>query len=137
MSAKFSIHADHACGLIRITMAGLVTLDDVASFYAERARAHEELGLPKNMHLTLNDVRDLKILPQPTLAAFVEMLADPEYHSRKLAFVVAPTLVRGQVARAIGERPNARCFTEMVDAEEWLLAGEMVQAPPRRAAAGR
>lgn len=137
MSAKFSIRADHACGLIRITMSDLLTLDDVESFYAERARAHAELGLPKNMHMTLNDVRDLKILPQPTLAAFVEMLADPDYHSRKLAFVVGPTLVRAQIARAIGTRPNVRCFAEMVEAEEWLLAGEMFDARVSRAAAGR
>lgn len=137
MSAKFSIRADRACGLIRITMSDLLTLDDVERFYAERTRAHDELGLPRNMHMTLNDVRDLKILPQPTLAAFVEMLADPDYHSRKLAFVVGPTLVRGQVMRAIGERPNVRCFTEMVEAEEWLLAGAMFQAPLPRVAVGR
>ena len=137
MSVKYSIRADRACGLIRITMSDLLTLDDVAGFYAERARAHAELGLPRNMHMTLNDVRDLKILPQPTLAAFVEMLADPEYHSRKLAFVVGPTLVRGQVMRAIAGRPNVSCFAEMVGAEEWLLAGEMFDARVPRVAAGR
>jgi len=135
MSAKFSIHADRAFGLIRITMTDLLTLDDVDEFYEVRRRAHEVLGLPKNMHLTLNDVRDLKILPQPTLAAFCEMLADPDFHSRRLAFVVAPTLVRGQVERALGGRPNARCFTDMAEAEEWLLAGEMFGAGRRSAAA--
>lgn len=137
MSAKFSIRADRACGLIRITMCGLLTLDDVEGFYAERARAHDELGLPRNMHMTMNDVRDLKILPQPTLAAFVQMLADPEYHSRKLAFVVGPTLVRAQIARAIGTRPNVACFAEMVEAEEWLLAGELFDARVPRAASGQ
>ena len=58
MGAKFSIRADRACGLIRITMSDLLTLDDVEGFYAERARAHAELGLPRNMHMTLNDVRE-------------------------------------------------------------------------------
>lgn len=137
MSGKFSVVADRACGLIRITMSDLLTLDDVDGFYAARARAHAELGLPRNMHMTLNDVRDLKILPQRTLAAFVEMLADPDYHSRKLAFVVGPTLVRAQVTRAIGSRPNVRCFAEMVEAEEWLLAGEMFDARLPRMAASR
>ena len=67
MNDKFSIEADRAHGLVRIRMSGLFTLDDVRDFYETRRRVHAALGLPKNEHLTLNDVRDLKILPQCTL----------------------------------------------------------------------
>lgn len=121
MKDKFSIQADRALGLVRITMSGLFTLDDVSAFYEARRKAHGQLGLPKNAHLTLNDVRELKILPQETLAAFCDMLADPDYHSRKLAFVVGPTLVRGQIMRALGGRGNAHCFNHVEEAEAWLL----------------
>ena len=113
MNEKFSIEADRSRGLIRIVMAGLLTLDDVEGFYEARQRAHEALSLPQNAHLTLNDVRELKILPQDVLTAFCEMLADPAFHSRRLAFIVAPTLVRAQVARALGGREDARCFTDV------------------------
>lgn len=113
-------------------MTGLLTLDDVDDFYAARHVAHEALGLPKNAHLTLNDVRDLSILPQQTLAAFCDMLADPEYHSRRLAFVVAPTLVKGQVARAIAGRSRARCFTDAAEAEAWLIEEDEAALPLRR-----
>jgi hypothetical protein len=75
-------------------------------------------------------------LPQATLAAFYEVLADPEYHSRKLAFVVAPTLVRGQVTRALAGRPKAACFTALAEAEQWLLADEMYDAPQQRRVGG-
>jgi hypothetical protein len=130
MNDKFSIQADRACGLIRIAMRGLFTLEDVRDFYEARRAAHEALGLPKNAHLTLNDVRELKILPQDTLAAFYDMLADQDYHSRRLAFVVAPSLVRAQIARALGGRGAARCFEDPAEAEVWLRAEE-----PGRAAA--
>ena len=136
MNDKFSIEADRAHGLVRIRMSGLFTLDDVRDFYETRRRVHAALGLPKNEHLTLNDVRDLKILPQQTLAAFCDMLADPDFHSRRLAFVVGPTLVRGQVVRALDGRTNARCFGEVEEAEAWLLAEPPAAAQPLRRAVG-
>lgn len=133
MNDKFSIKADRPSGLVRIAMRGLFTLDDVREFYEVRRSAHEALGLPKNAHLTLNDVRELKILPQDTLAAFCDMLADPDYRSRRLAFVVAPSLVRAQVVRALGGRGDARCFEDPAEAERWLLADEAPAMPQRRA----
>ncbi len=133
MKEKFSIAVDRARGLVRITMSGLLTLGDVDEFYKTRRDAHAALGLPKNAHLTLNDVRALNILPQETLAAFCEMLADPDYHSRRLAFVVGPTLVRAQVVRALGGRGNARCFNDVAEAEAWLLEEEVPAVPLRRA----
>ena len=136
MNDKFSITADRAHGIIRIVMTDLFTLDDVRAFYEARRHAHEELGLAKNAHLTLNDVRGLKILPQDTLAAFGEMLADADYHSRRLAFVVAPTLVRAQVARALDGRDNARWFEDPAEAEAWLLAEEPNALPLRKASRG-
>ena len=135
MGDKFSIAADRSNGLVRIVMAGLYTLADVPAFYEARRQAHEALGLPKNAHLTLNDVRELKILPQDTLAAFCDMLADPDYHSRRLAFVVAPTLVRAQVLRALSGRGEARCFEDLAEAEGWLLQ-DQAPAMPLRSAAG-
>ena len=117
-------------------MSGLFTLDDVRDFYETRRRVHAALGLPKNEHLTLNDVRDLKILPQQTLAAFCDMLADPDFHSRRLAFVVGPTLVRGQVVRALDGRTNARCFGDVEEAEAWLLAETPAAVQPLRRAVG-
>ena len=137
MNDKFTMAVDHARGLVRISMHGLLTLDDVREFYETRRKAHGQLGLPRNAHLTLNDIRAVKILPQETLAAFCEMLADPDYQSRRLAFVVAPTLVRAQVARALAGRDNARCFDSVEDAEAWLLdEASAAPAPALRRAAG-
>ena len=135
MNDKFSIAVDNSLGLVRIRMAGLFTLEDVRNFYGARREAHAQLGLPKNTHLTLNDVRALKILPQETLIAFCDMLADPDYHSRRLAFLVGPTLVRAQVMRALAGRENARCFDDEAEARAWLLDEETAVPPVRRAIA--
>lgn len=132
MGAKFSFDIDPTRGLVRITMAGLFSLADIRAFFDARREAHEALGWPKNAHVTVNDVRAMKIQPQDSVAAFYEMLADPDYRSRKLAFVTAPTLARAQLVRALGGREDARCFGELADAEAWLFADSDEAKPLRR-----
>jgi hypothetical protein len=129
---KFAIDIDPGHGMVRITMTGMFLPADVRAFAEARREAHRALGLPKNAHLTLNDVRQMIIQPQETVGAFYEMLADPDYRSRRLAFVSAPTLVRGQLLRALNGRDDARCFSDMAEAEGWLLEADAGTAPLRR-----
>ncbi|MEA3048121.1 MAG: hypothetical protein QOJ53_2453 [Sphingomonadales bacterium] len=123
MSARFSFAIDRRLDLVRIVMTGLFEPDDVARFLAARAAAHADLGCAPNRHLTLNDVREMKIQPQQTVAAFHQLLANPAHRSRRLAFVVSPTLVRSQLMRALASR-DSRCFGGIAEAEAWLLAQE-------------
>ena len=102
-------------------MAGLFTPADIDAFLADRAKAHAELGCGRNRHLTLNDLRGMKIQHQEVVAAFQAMLAAPEHRSRRLAFVAAPTLARSQLMRALDGR-DARCFDDPDEAETWLFA---------------
>jgi hypothetical protein len=133
MEAEFSFQIDRAWGLVRIRMSGLFTPGDIAAFLEARRRAHDELGCAPNRHLTLNDVRGMKIQSQDVVAAFRAMLADPAFRSRRLAFAAAQTLARSQLMRALDGR-EARCFEQVEDAEAWLFAGEVnqVEAPPLR-----
>lgn len=132
MNARFSFNVDPARDLVRITMGGLFAVEDIAAFAEARREAHGRLSCPPNAHLTLNDLRDLKIQPQEVVAAFRDMLAAPHYRSRRLAFVVGPTLARNQLTRALANR-DARCFDDPVSAEAWLLRGD--EAAPRRSVA--
>src|SRR6185503_11715394 len=111
MDARFSFQVDPARDLVRIAMFGLFSLQDIADFVEARREAHGRLLCARNAHVTLNDVRGLKIQPQETVAAFREMLAAPDYRSRKLAFVAGQTLARNQLLRALGGR-DARCFDD-------------------------
>ncbi len=111
-------------------MGGLFTPDDIRDFLDARREAHEALGCGPNMHVTLNDVRLMKIQPQESVAGFQDMLAAPEYRSRRLAFVAARTLARSQLMRALSNR-EARCFEDLAHAEAWLFAEERDSAPRR------
>lgn len=133
MEAHFSFDVDRPRGLIRIAMSGLFGPKDVAAFVAARREAHAALGCAPGRHVTLNDVRAMNIQPQDTVAAFGALLAAPEFPSRRLAFVVAPTLARSQLARALSAR-TARCFQDPAEAEAWLLEAEADAAPLLRVA---
>lgn len=114
-------------------MAGFYTQEGIRAFVAARREAHKALRCPPNAHLTINDIRGMAAQPHTTVDAFCEMLAAPEYRSRRLAFVVGPYLARTQVLRALASRAG-RCFTDPEAAEAWLLA-EDADAAPRRAVA--
>ncbi|MGS1017592.1 hypothetical protein [Allosphingosinicella humi] len=114
-------------------MSGLFTLEAIDDFLHAREKAHAELGLPPNQHRTLNDVRGMKIQAQDVVEAFREMLAAPEYRSRRLAFVAGPTLARSQLMRALSGR-DARCFEDPAVAEAWLLAEDADGLAPRQLA---
>ena len=120
MEARFSFQIDRPRGLIRITMAGFFTLDDIREFLKARDEVHDALGCAPNQHLTLNDIRGITAQPQTIVDAFEEILAAPEKRSRRLAFIVGPTLARLQVLRALSLR-EAKCFADPALAEAWLL----------------
>lgn len=132
MHASFSFEIDRPRDLVRIQMSGLFTAADVAAFVEARRQAHAQLGCGPNRHLTLNDVRQMKIQTQEIVAEFRLMLSDPVYTSRRLAFVAAPTLARGQLLRALQDR-DARCFESIEAAEAWLFADEIEMPQPRYA----
>ena len=134
MSASFSVTAEPDRDLVRIRMSGFFTPADIVAFIEERGRAHERLTCGPNQHLTLNDVRGMSIQPRDAVAGFQAMLADPAHRSRRLAFVVAPTLARGQLARALSDRGETRMFEDLREAEAWLLdRDESAEASPRSA----
>ena len=132
MDGNFSIDVDVARSLVRIRMSGLFSREQVLAFVKARNAAHARLTCPPNMHVTLNDIRDMKIQPQETVAAFREILGDPAYRSRRLAFVTRQTLARQQLLRALDSR-DGRCFDDAVEAEAWLVEAD-AQSPNRVAA---
>lgn len=125
MGARFSIDVDVVRDLVRVTLAGTFAPADVARLIATRDTAHEHLRCAPNRHVTLVDIRTMRIQEQDTVAAFRQMLADPHKAARRLAFVVSPSLARLQARRAAGDRV-AMFFTTIEDAERWVLAAAPV-----------
>jgi hypothetical protein len=121
MHPRFSFEVDRPRDLVRIVLSGLFMPKDVSAFFEARRKAHAELACAPGQHVTLTDLRAMKILPQDTVGAFGALLTDPQSRARRLAFVTAPTLVRSQLTRALAGR-DGRCFTDSAEAEAWLMA---------------
>lgn len=123
MNAHYSIQVDPARDLVKITLKGFFSPETLAAFMEDRRIAHQQLRCGPNRHLSLADTREISIQSQEMVGQFQAMLAAPAYRSRKLAFVVASSLARMQLMRAIGSR-SAECFTDIAEAENWLLTEE-------------
>ena len=121
MTATFSVVADPARDLVRITLSGFFDDKSIAGFLAARREAHARLRCGPNRHLSLTDTRGIAIQSQEMVARWGRILADPAYRSRRLAFVTGSTLARMQLQRAIGSR-DARVFLDPAEAEAWLFA---------------
>lgn len=127
MSADYTITVEPERDLVRIRMGGFFTREDIAEFIEARRVAHAGLRCGRNQHVTLNDLRGMKIQSQDIVEAFRDMLAQPGFRSRKLAFVVSPTLARTQLLRAVAGR-DVRFFEDSLQAEAWLLAADDARA---------
>lgn len=128
MGAKFRVTVDPLTNVVRHYLADFFEAADVERYAAARDLAHEQLTCGPNEHVTLVDIRDMKIQPQDIVEAFGAMLANPRYHSRRLAFVVSLSLARMQLVRA-SEGRAGRFFTDPDEAEAWLMAADEASAP--------
>lgn len=121
MTATFSVVAHPERDLVRITLAGFFTADDIGRFRAARALAHGRLTCARNQHLTITDITGMAIQSQEAVGRWASVLSDPAWVSRRLGFVTASTLARMQLQRAITGRDNVRCFMDAAEAEAWVL----------------
>ena len=122
MKAKFDISVNVERSLVRMTMSGFFSSEDIAQFVIARDEVHHMLQCRPNQHLTLVDIREMDIQAQDIVVAFQHILADPSKASKRLAFVVARSLARMQIQRAADSR-DASYFSEVHEAEHWLLNG--------------
>jgi hypothetical protein len=117
MDAKFNILADTRHNLMRVEMAGFFSDDDVQRFSADYRSSLVQLRAPG--HLTLVDIRQMKIQPQSVVRAFSSLLASPDVRSRRLAFICSSSLARLQAQR-LTDREGVSFFEDEAEAENWL-----------------
>lgn len=136
MGAIYKVETDPVNNIVRHHLAGFFEPVDVENYVAARNAAHRLLTCGPNQHVTLVDVREIKIQPQDVVKAFGGVLADPRHQSRKLAFVVALSLARMQLLRATATR-NAQYFGSIKEAEAWLMANDDHDARSERSGAAQ
>ena len=122
MNAEFSVLVDRRRGALRVSMGGFFVPADVARFAEEVQRKLDQLGLPPNAHLMLCDVRRMKIQAQDIVAAFGQIVGNPRYRSKRLAFVTGSSLARLQAQR-LPAREGVAYFSDPAAAEAWLFDG--------------
>lgn len=127
MDGTFTFAVEPDRDLIRTRMAGFFDEAAFARYVEARAAAFRELRCGLNAHLWLVDIRDMKIQSQEMVVAFSAILSDPTYRSRRLGFVVATSLARMQLRRALGDRfgQGVELFVDMEEAEQWVLTGTL------------
>lgn len=119
MSGQFTIALDHARRLIHVTMSGFFEAEDVLRYRAAIGEATEALGGTPQTQLMICDIGGMAIQKQDIVGAFHSFMSEPRYAGRRVAFVVASTLARQQLQRAVGTREVAMFATHM-QAESWL-----------------
>lgn len=121
MSGEFSIEIDAPRNLLRVRVWGFFSVEDVARYHAAVDEASMALGGAPSRQMMLCDATEMRIQSQDVVAAFQQVMADPKYRDRRVAFVVASSLARMQVQRVIGER-TALLFENDRDALAWLAS---------------
>ena len=127
MDARIDMRVDPAGPLVRTTLSGFFDEAAIKQLIAARAETYGRLRCAPHSWLSLIDVRGMAIQSQEMVARFQQVLAQPDFRSRRLAFVVNSPLARMQLQRAIGSR-TAQVFTEPAEAERWLRREDEPQA---------
>lgn len=128
MPAAYAFDVDPRRDYIQLRMSGFFMPEDIDEFSQARHAAHARLTCAAHAHVTLVDLREMKIQSQEAVAGFGQMLATSGYFARRLAFVVAPGLLRTQLLRIVTERDDVRCFESQRMAEGWLFSPQ-ISAP--------
>lgn len=122
MSARYAFETDTSRDCIRLQMGGFFSPEDMPALIAARSAAHARLTCLAHAHVTLIDLREMKIQAQAMVEAFGKMLGNPAFHGRRLAVVVGPGLLRTQVRRLISERDDVQFFESARMAEAWIFS---------------
>ena len=121
MLPTYSISIDPHRYLLRLSLSGFFDRPTLTRFVADRNAAVVRLGCRPKSHVTLCDLTACKLSTPEIVEDFRQMVGDPRYASRRLAFVVEASLARMQLRRVV-QRDDVAYFTDVADAERWLSA---------------
>lgn len=121
MRGKYTIEAEPAHDLVRMTLTGFFDIETIEAFGAARYPVIARLGCARNQHIVLLDISGCSLQSQEAVAAFQQVLGEGDIRSRKLAVVTGSSLAWMQ-ARRILNRDELACFETEPEAMRWLLA---------------
>lgn len=120
MRADWTITTEPDRRILRLTMSGMFTADDVRRMDHERQRAIGQLRCGFNRHLALCDVSATELSTTDVADALRQAIGQPMFRARRCAMVLSGTLARMQ-ARRVVDRPDVAFFDTVAEAEAWLM----------------
>ncbi|MDE0932004.1 MAG: hypothetical protein OSA47_00160 [Novosphingopyxis baekryungensis] len=121
----FALSVEPTRRLISITLPSNIDPAIAREIGAAKARAADQLGDIERGHVTLFDVRALRVQPQSIMQMFADFVRDTPRKSLKVAILVGEGTSRMQfrrLAEAEAIREDLKLFTERTSAVDWLLA---------------
>lgn len=125
MQGWFGITVEHDICLVRLTMGGFFDQETIVRMRDELMSVVASLPCPRNEHVTLCDIREMKIQSQERVADFTRLVGSEEIRSRRLAFVTGASLARLQ-ARRLTNREGVSFFSDPSEALMWLTDPESI-----------
>ena len=122
MNANFHIDTDAASDLLKVTLSGFMSVDEMGLLRWSILAGMDTLHCRRGQHLAMYDVRTCKIQPQNVVAMLRSMSDAKGVAARKIAVVVGDSLMRMQLPRILVGR-DARMFDEVPPAIVWLKRG--------------
>ena len=120
-ACRFEISVDPMRALVRATLAGFFTVEDVRQFAQAEQAAAESLGCPPGEHRALIDATRSEVHSREVAEAFAHMVSASPLRARRLAVVAINTLHRIQTRRIISTDRSAM-FATIEEAEAWIDA---------------
>ena len=122
----FTISTDASRRLVKISISGLLSADDVDRLYREEHQALRDMGCPIGQQVVIADLTNCPLQFQEVVAAFRTNFGDPS-RARKLALVMGKSAARMQ-ARRIIPAEGAALFNTLDEAEAWIAEGQAQRA---------
>jgi len=107
--------------LVRATMKGLLTLEEVKRFSTEEQAAVARMGLKSGEFVLIIQTGGNQVQTQEVMEAFRALMIHSPLKARKIATVRDGALTRMQSRRISQVRSNAEVFDTVVEAEAWLM----------------
>lgn len=126
MEAAYAVRVDSAHRLVDVTMGGYFSAEDLGWAGEQVRAAIQSLGGDAGRHVTLYDLRGMKVVPPAAVDALCRTITSDAVRAiwaRRIAYVVGSALARQQVKRIAALREGTGIFEDRQAALDWLLAG--------------
>jgi hypothetical protein len=115
------VESNRALKLVRVTMSGLLTEDEVRSFGQAKEDAVRDMGLKSGEYLMLIDARGNTVHTQQVMEILADLVTHSRLKAKRIATVREGALTRLQSGRLSKLRDDYRVFDNMGEAESWLF----------------